>query len=308
MRNSFKALLVLVVVLACSASAASAAAPLPTRAPHVISTRAAWVGQVDATTLAFGSNTLGSAAEVLPDGTGTPRAVTPPAGCGAVAAGSGHLLFACPPHVGSEARSAIVTAPDGTVQATLDYTLPAEPADSRPAPDPDAIGAMWFGNGTQFVDWHTGALYGEGRSFASPPDVDAPGLLGSPCAPWGAEVTAQASGAWVLTPAPGPFPRGAVWALHHCGSSKTYKMPGRLRPLALRGGWLVLWRPTHDAVGAPAAQLVLQRLRDGHRWALNGNRSVQVQRLRFAATAHRLLILGEGESTHPVQSVILPQR
>lgn len=124
MRKIFKALTILSAVLACGTSVASAASTRTVN-PHLISARAGWVGQVDATTLAYGARTAGSGIEVLADGTGTPRAVAAPDGCSGAAAGSGHLLFACERGYSpaSDARRAVVTAVDGTVQASLDYSL-----------------------------------------------------------------------------------------------------------------------------------------------------------------------------------------
>lgn len=302
MYKILKALPILLVALACCASTASART-LPL---HRVSAKASWLAQVDATTLAFGSNHIGSAAMLLRDGTGTPRAVAPPAGCGAATAGSGHLLFQCPlgPNGVVELdQRVVVEAADGMVQATSDFTVPAQPIDATTPDVTMAIGDEWLDGGWLYVNWHTGAVQRPtGDGPASYADLDAPALQVPLCAPLdrlGTGMTAtDVSGPWVLR-------NDQLW---HCGSADTYNFPAKLRPLALRGGWLVLWRPTHYETGGPAAQLEIQRLRDGRRWALQNLRSVNVQRLQFAATSRRLLILGEGETTHPIDSVMLPQR
>jgi hypothetical protein len=337
MRNSFKALLVLITVLACSASAASAATATRTLNPHLLSARAGWVGQFDATTLAYGARTVGSGIQVLSDGTGAPRTVAAPAGpqgCAGTAAGSRHLLFTC--ELGYtdavDNRRAVVTAPDGTVQASVDYALPIAGADGTAPGYPDAIGDQWIHHAaschhcsewSEDLNWHTGEVRRPDlRALTSYEDVNAAGLLTPLCAPLSQmpapdidfaslpqTLGVQISGKWVLqgVAIPGPYGNPTLgWQLRHCGTTKVYKMPTGTSPVALAGGFVVLMRLKSRT--DERASMELLRLRDRRVFRVGGTWSGYDLGEHVAATAHRLLILGDALNNRSLWSVILPQR
>lgn len=186
------------VVALSSIGAASASAAHLT----LLSGRAAWIGQLDAGTLAWGDSRPGSGAEVLGT-TGGPRAVAAPAGgCGSVAAGEGHLLFDCPTGVADRYHE-VVTGPDGAVQASVEYGVPPE-GDRRA---PYAVGGQWIlqydsrdGCGAQVVayNWATGSAPGMANVVAHTAgtfeDPNAPGLGVSLCAPLQRAVTSNGPG------------------------------------------------------------------------------------------------------------------
>jgi hypothetical protein len=330
MRKTFQALLILVALLVCTASAATAGATtVRTLKPHLLSVNVDWVGQADATTLAYGGLRPGSAIEVLADG-GAPRSVTAPdgpQGCNGSAAGSGHLVFGCSLGYadGVELRRAVVTAPDGTVQASLDYRLPLAGAGAAGYSSPDAIGSAWLhhtggcyhcGIWSEDVDWHTGEVRRPDLgALTTYEDLDAAGLLTPLCAPvkqlpspegeyWPQTLGVQRWGQWVLQ---GTTMRNddqrleQAWRLRHCGTTKIYKMPAGTRPVALVGGFVVLLARTSPY---SVSHIQLLRLRDrrvfavGGRWIPRG----------FAATSRRLLIDGDAVSYSSLWSVTLPQR
>jgi hypothetical protein len=331
MRKIFRASLILAAVGACGTGTAGAATPRVLNA-FALSHRADWVGQVDGTTLAYGARTVGSGIQVLADGTGTPRVVAAPPdgpyGCAGAAAGAGHLLFSC--NLGyasmSVTRRAIVTAADGTVEASRDYTLQGTADGSTPG-EADAIGAHWIhhpggcyhcGGFSVDVDWQTGAVR-EPRlgSLRNVEDLDAPDAVTRLCAPlkqsgppadagefdeWPATLGLQRSGHWVLqgvyAPSSDAFPPVA-WRLRHCGTTKVYKMPGGAEPLALAGGFVVM-----DDGG-----LELLRLRDRRVFRIAGVYPAHDSSFpQVAATAHRMLIRGDATSRTVLWTVRLPQR
>jgi hypothetical protein len=329
MRKSLEALLIVVVVLACAASTAGATTGSRSLNAFALSHSADWVGQVDATTLAYGARRPGSGTQVLADGTGTPRAVAAPegpAGCAGAAAGAGHLLFTCGVGFTSSSftRRAVVTTAEGTVQADRDYTLQNSASDSNPVGEPDAIGAQWIhhiascyhcDDSSVDVNWQTGEVrtldqIGP-RSFE---DLDAPGLLSPLCAPlrqavapgddvseWPLTLGLQRSGQWVLQgvydPNSDAFPPVA-WRLRHCGTTKVYKMPGGADALALAGGFVLMDN------GGPQ----LLRLRDRRVFKVNGFYPAHDSTYpQVVATAHRMLIRGDALSRTVLWSVKLPQ-
>lgn len=331
MRKIFKALTILSAVLACATSVASAATTRTVN-PHLISARAGWVGQVDATTLAYGARIAGSGIEVLADGTGTPRAVAAPDGCSGAAAGSGHLLFACERGYSpaSDARRAVVTAVDGSVQASLDYSLQNAPADSNPPGVASAIGSQWIHHTADCLycdswsvdlNWHTGEIrQPDLRALTSYEDLDAPDLLTPLCAPLKQNATpvgdddrgsypsqvlgVQVSGRWVLQGVRVIGPDGNPtlgWQLRHCDTTKVYKTPAGTSPVALAGGFVVLVRSADGAVE-------LLRLRDRRVFRLVGVKQARDDDPQVAATAHRLLIRGSAQAPTSLWSVMLPQK
>jgi hypothetical protein len=327
MRKISHVLALVAALLLVPASAQSA--PLRALKPRLLSTATAWVGQLDATRLAYGDRRLGASVEVLADA-GAPRAVKPPAGCGAAAAGSGHLLFDCPTGAvfpAPDTRRVVVTASDGTPQAAVAYTLPRAGADGSEAGWPEAIGAEWIRHSascyhcatwTEDVNWHTGDVRQPDLSArTSYEDLDATGLTTPLCAPLKlmpgpgddqtpVQLGVQVSGARVLQEVAVEKPEGdaLAWRLRRCGSSEAYKMPAGRTPLALRGAWVVLARP----LSGQREALELLRLRDGRRFAVAGAWSQSLDPTRIVATARRLLVLGDAASTTSLWSVALPQK
>jgi hypothetical protein len=318
MRKNLVALQILAALLVVAALGATTAgaASVRTLKAHQISSSAGWVGQVDATTLAYGASTIGSGTLVLRDGTSTPKVIAPPAGpeCKGAAAGAGHLLFTCylGYNYGVSARRAVITAADGTVQTSIDYNM-------TDAADPDGIGAQWIhhqggcyhcGVWSADVNWHTGEVRKADLSaLTGYEDLDAPGLVAPLCAPLKqnplpdgvdegnyqpSQLGMQVSGKWALQGVWDKADGRIAWQLRHCGTTKVYKTPAGTTPVAIAGGFVVL---------AGKGGNSLLRLRDMRSFRLGGVTGAA----KAAATGRRMLILGSGEPAN-VWSVALPQK
>jgi hypothetical protein len=318
MRKILAVLTLLVAALAVASGAQ--AAPLRTLKPHLLSVQAAWAQRVDATTLAWSGGRVGSGIALLGD-TGAARTVAAPAGCAGAAAGSGHLLFDCPiADTGGKRFRAVVTAPDGTVQAQPEWVLPLQ--GDRGAGRATAIGDQWLHQSSDCLhcrttpidyNWRTGAVRAPDPATEME-DLDAPALTTALCRPLAvtpaepaedgpAVLGVQRAGAWVLLQRyAGSDHRAVTWDLRRCGSSKAYKLPAGRQAVGLVDGWAVL-TPARRLDGAHGLELL--RLRDGRRFAVGGTFSGNS---RFVATARRLLIDGDSVSNSALWSVALPRK
>ncbi|HEY6758853.1 MAG TPA: hypothetical protein VI318_05160 [Baekduia sp.] len=260
-------------------SASAAAPPVQALKAHVVTTSGTWVGEGDATTVAFRAP-WAPAGTVTRADDGTTRTALAPDGCTATAAGGGRLGYACGPDTDTENRHLAVTSLTGSDVVRLD--VPRSLSGGQGAGvAPDAVGAQWLAwrygflhesERREAVNWRTRATMVAAPTSTQVTDYDAPGLDVSLCAPvhvvssvlYGEEgslVPVTVRGRWVLQGA-GP---GVRVALHRCGSSRAVSLPKGFDAPVLGDGWV------GQAVmvgGTPGVTLL--RLSDHRRFTVSG--------------------------------------